>query len=77
MAEANGKLVSCDRCGDTVFLKCTGEGELDGGFTRWNKFETFPDGWEYHCEVGRLCPKCNAKYKLLCKDFMTGASGNG
>ena len=84
MAEAKGKLVSCDRCGDTVFLKCTGEGETDGGYTRWNTFETFPDGWAYHHEVGSLCPSCNAEYKRLIvdfkkkvNDFKTGESGNG
>ena len=77
MAEIKGKLVSCDRCEAEVFLKCTGEGELDGGFTRWNIFEEFPEGWEYHCEVGRLCPDCNKKYKELVNTFMAEGRGNG
>lgn len=70
MAEVNGKLQSCDRCGETVFLKVIGEGEADGGFTRWNKFEKAPDGWERCFEVGLLCPKCNEEYKNLLKWFM-------
>jgi hypothetical protein len=77
MAETNGKLVTCDRCGKQVFLKCVGEGEADGGFTRWNKFENFPEGWEYHCEVGRLCPDCNGKYKNLVNTFMSEVRGSG
>lgn len=77
MAQVNGKLVTCDRCGEQVFLKCTGEGERDGGFTRWNKFEPFPQGWEHHCEVGLICPACNAKYKALVDTFMTEGRENG
>lgn len=46
MSEVTGKLVACDRCGQQIFLRCTGEGEADGGFTRWNKFESLPDGWQ-------------------------------
>lgn len=30
MSEQCGKLVTCDRCGKTLFLKCIGEGEADG-----------------------------------------------
>ena len=70
MAEVNGKLVSCDRCNETVFLKCTGEGERDGGFTRWNNFEPIPSGWGNHFEVGLLCPKCNGEYRHLINSFM-------
>lgn len=59
MAEAKGLLKICDRCGETVFLKTIGDGEADGGYTRWNKFETPPEGWGYSLKVGTLCPKCN------------------
>ena len=45
MAEVKGRITTCDRCGAEVFSKCTGEGETDGGFTRWNKFEALPEGW--------------------------------
>ena len=69
--EVKGKLVSCDRCGEQIFLKCTGEGERDGGFTRWNEFEPFPEGWEHQYNIGRLCPKCNEKYKQLINTFMS------
>lgn len=77
MSEVNGKLVTCDRCDETVFLKCIGEGERDGGFTRWNKFESFPEGWERHSEVGLLCPDCNRQYKSLVNTFMTEVCEGG
>lgn len=72
MAEATGKLLTCDRCGATCFLKCTGDGVTDGGYTRWNKFEDRPKGWQYHSDsdIGQLCPKCNAEYEEIIKGFM-------
>lgn len=76
MAEINGKLMICDRCDEKVFLKCIGEGEADGGFTRWNKFEKPPHGWEWHSEVGQLCPTCNEQYKTIIATFK-GETQNG
>lgn len=70
MAEAKGLLKTCDRCGETIFLKTIGDGEADGGYTRWNKFEAPPEGWDYSLKVGTLCPKCNEEYKMLLKWFM-------
>lgn len=67
MAEVNGQLVTCDRCGTQIFRKVIGEGELDGGYTRWNKFEPCPEGWELSkipkndsCKDGyiKTCPTC-------------------
>lgn len=69
MAEVNGKMIICDRCGATAFLKCVGEGERDGGYTRWNKFEPAPEGWGNHYDVGRLCPACNEEYINLIDTF--------
>lgn len=83
MAEVNGKLVTCDRCGAQVFLKTTGEGEADGGYTRWNKFEPFPDGWDqaqiarekanprqYARVWARLCPGCMAEWDKTMARYM-------
>lgn len=70
MGEVKGKLVTCDRCGKTVFLRTTGDGEMDGGFTRWNEFEPFPIGWDMRNDIGTLCPKCSEGYKNLLKSFM-------
>lgn len=68
--EQKGKLTFCDRCGTSVFSKVVGEGEADGGFTRWNKFEPLPEGWDYHSGIGTVCPDCNRKYLTLIDEFM-------
>lgn len=79
MAEQNGKLVICDRCGALVFLKTTGDGEADGGWTRWNKFEPFPTGWSVlqtginkngYAESSRLCPKCSEEWEETMRAYM-------
>ena len=70
MAEKVGKMITCDRCGNSVFLECIGEGETDGGYTRWNNFEAAPKGWAYHLDTGTLCPKCNSFYTDIIKSFM-------
>lgn len=69
MSRTNGCLLTCDRCGKQIFLKLTGEGEMDGGYTRWNKFEPVPEGWGLN-GVKNLCPECYAKWKELEKEFM-------
>ena len=73
MSEKNGKLTTCDICGATVFSRSIGEGETDGGFTRWNKFEPKPEGWSWESELGDLCPKCsdrfNSKWEQLKKEM--------
>ena len=68
--EVNGRLMTCDRCGKTCFRKCVGEGERDGGFTRWDKFEPYPDGWDHHNGIGLLCPECNAEYIKFLNEFL-------
>lgn len=68
MARQNGQLRTCDRCGKTIFLKTTGEGELDGGYTRWNKFED-AIGWTTERDIGDLCPDCTELLNILKKNF--------
>ena len=87
MAKINGQIVSCDRCGASVFRRCTGEGEADGGFTRWNDFEGLPDGWDlvaiprnrnapsgnaYNSYL-HVCPACHAMWDKVVNDgFLMG-----
>lgn len=68
MSGVNGKMLTCDRCGSWIFLKCTGEGQADGGYTRWNTFEQV-EGWDYLRGVGTMCPKCWEEYNMLLEDF--------
>ena len=79
MAQQKGMLQTCDRCTEWVFLKTTGDGDADGGYTRWNKFEPAPDGWK-HVQVGikdpgssvyaTLCPACSAEWRRINEKFM-------
>lgn len=68
MARENGQLRTCDRCGKTVFLKTVGDGETDGGYTRWNKFEDVK-GWTTESDIGDLCPDCSELLNILKKNF--------
>lgn len=75
MASKKGLLVSCDRCPATCFREYTGKGSADGGYTTWDKFEPAPEGWDYHSEVGTLCPKCNAEYLNMIENFKKKQEG--
>lgn len=82
MSQVNGQLSTCERCGAQVFRKCTGEGEMDGGFTRWNNFEPYPEGWglvDVPKSAGtrhgslRVCPDCHALWdKAINEHFLKG-----
>lgn len=85
MAIVNGQLTTCDRCGTQIFRRATGNGEADGGFTRWNNFESYPEGWrlvdipiknkKVHSGSIRVCPKCSALWdKILEEQYLTPAN---
>lgn len=61
MSRVNGRMLTCDRCGARIFLKCTGEGEADGGYSRWNNFEPAPK-WRWISDIGDVCPECVKDY---------------
>jgi len=73
----NGRMIYCERCNKQLFLKCIGEGESDGGYTRWNKFEDVPKGWgavyDTNHEGKYICDECrkkfDEKYKQLWNEF--------
>lgn len=69
MSSQNGKRVVCDRCGEQVFVKTIGDGEMDGGFTRWNKFDPLPNGWGYH-KGKDMCPACSSAWNKIESAFM-------
>ena len=73
MAKVNGRIYSCDRCGDQIFVKVVGEREMDGGFTRYNTFEEMPEGWGYdRCVEMDLCPKCKQELDSLIALYKDG-----
>lgn len=76
--EQPGKLLTCDRCGKQTFIEYIGEGEADGGFTRWAKYADKPEGWSYVSredttgmkdKMKLLCDKCYAEYNACIKSF--------
>lgn len=58
-----GKLITCDRCGKTEFVKLKGQQVLDGGFTRNNTFEESAFAFE-KLPTGyvNLCPDCHDEF---------------
>lgn len=66
----NGRLMTCDRCGNQTFSKCIGEREMDGGFTRWSEFEE-AEGWTKELDIGDLCPGCTEEFKKIVENFKT------
>lgn len=82
MAEVKGMMLICDRCSNSVFLKTIGDGEADGGYTRWNKFEDPPEGWGSVCIPTknkidythiRVCPSCRKQWmKVVNEGFCCG-----
>lgn len=73
MGEWMGKIVTCDRCGREVRRELIDTTELDGGFTRTNRYVDMPDTWKYHHEIGWLCPDCDAEYESLIRAFIGGS----
>lgn len=63
MSEVEGKILTCDVCGESVFLECTGHREADGGYTRYRTYEEHPEGWNgtKAYGIGTTCPSCSAR----------------
>ena len=72
MAEVKGKLVSCCRCSNAIFLKLLGREALDGGYSSYDKYEDLPKEWMYETQFGHLCPKCAKEFQIFCRDFFPG-----
>lgn len=61
MTAIEGKMLTCDVCGKSIFLKFVGEKETDGGYTKWREYEN-AEGWSSvyvgKIGLGNVCPKC-------------------
>lgn len=65
-----GKMITCDRCGENVFLKIIDTKVTDGGYTKSDVYESKPENWGRDTERGRdLCPSCFGYYKEIVNDF--------
>lgn len=67
MTEYGIKIV-CDRCGREEFLKKLGEKLTDGGFTKCDEYEKYPEDWD-KVHGKDLCSVCNDKYKRMIERF--------
>lgn len=72
MSEQKGKMITCSRDNNFVFLKYIGKGEADGGYTTWDEFEPLPKEWMYQSECGYLCPECAKQFKIFVNKFFNG-----
>ena len=75
MAEEKGKLLTCDRCGRSIFLKYIGKGEVyDSRHSNdyWDKFEPMPDTWLYETAIGYLCDDCAYLFRQWVTEFTYG-----
>lgn len=71
MSEQIGKQLTCDRCGETIFLPWEGTQEFDVGYSKVQHFAKKPEGWTRVGDVGDLCPACSELYRSVIQAFKT------
>lgn len=76
MSVTVGKLVICDRCGESVFIQYIGDKPLDGGYSSVAEFEPIPKDWgDCYPLIGKsqvtkmLCPACAKEWKAQVNVF--------
>lgn len=67
--EVVGKMITCSRDGNFVFLKHIRHVPMDGGYSGYEKYEDLPDDWLYGSEFGYLCPVCAKAFKGMMTEF--------
>ena len=72
MSEKKGKMITCCRDDNFIFLEYLGKGDMDGGYTTWDRFEDLPEDWLYDNLFGYLCPECAREFKKFMFDFFNG-----
>ena len=67
MAVFEGKLVTCDLCGESIFIKRTGVQELSGGFERNWTYEPMPNEWRQSWvkRYDTRCPNCSRRINAV------------
>lgn len=70
MSSQRGKLITCDRCGESTFVKYHKSSFMDGGYTEQEHYDPTPEGWEWESGVGHLCPSCNRLFKETMTKFL-------
>lgn len=73
MPVTKGKLLECDRCGKTLFLKYLSTITTDGGYgDNYDTYEDAPKRWLHETQFGWLCPECADAFKLFVSNFVGG-----
>lgn len=68
MSKVNGRMVTCDICGKTVFCRLEATGEADGGWSKWEKYEE-PAKWRGRREgFEDVCDECNEALDMAIGD---------
>lgn len=73
MSKTEGEVLTCDVCGESVFLEYTGDKEADGGYTRWREYQKPPEGWNSArvYGIGDICPLCSKRINGAIKAAIT------
>ena len=71
MSTKSGKQITCNRCGQTVFLEHVERVSTDGGYGSFDVYEKAEE-WLYITEIGDLCPSCAVEFKRFVTNFMGG-----
>lgn len=72
MSKNLGKILRCDRCGKEKFLRYIKQGDLDGGYTKYDVYEDYPETWLNETQMGDLCDECAFKFRSWVTEFMNG-----
>lgn len=69
--EQVGKLITCDRCGRSIFLTLTGKEDWSDRLSYQEK----PREWTQEIGHGDLCPDCTKEFQTFCKEFFKNTGG--
>ena len=80
MSATEGKMLTCDVCGKSTFLRFVGEKEADGGYMKWREYEK-SDGWIMNVHVGdiwlqNVCPECGELLRKSLSETIAGIRAN-
>jgi hypothetical protein len=67
-----GKRLTCDRCGESIFLKHLETKTIPREWQDAKIIEVYEEaeGWKTRHYVGDLCPTCAEEHELLLREFM-------
>ena len=72
MGAEKGKLVICDRCGESIFLKFLERRAGSNYGSDYDVYDELPENWLNETWIGYLCPKCAEEFKRWITKFMNG-----